>query len=136
MDSTGIFSGKPRPTNPYVVWAPDEHRGIRGFILTLGKFLKLDENNKSSVSSYPSGNLFLTDQINPQKPQEPRFPTAWDCLPSSSNAYTSDHATNTRNPKPSRRSRLQLGFIIPPGWGPFSTDSSQCTCPEIFEKAQ
>jgi len=44
MDSTGIFPGKPRCTNPYMAWAPGEQRGLRGFILILEKFLKSNKN--------------------------------------------------------------------------------------------
>ena len=75
MDSTGIFSEKPRPANPYVAWAPGEQRGFRGFISILKNIFLYDKNYYLiGISSIViSLETFYDRPKNPQKPPNPRF---------------------------------------------------------------
>jgi hypothetical protein len=53
-DLTGIRFEKPRPTNPYKTWDPDEKRGFRGLFSTCGEFFLSDQD----CYYYPPGFFF------------------------------------------------------------------------------
>ena len=73
MDSTGVFPGKHRCTNPYVAWAPGEQRGLRGFILILGKILKFNKNYSSATRLET---VLKRTKIIPKTPKNPVLPNA------------------------------------------------------------